>query len=627
MKSDTIATTEAAEGSSPDPHSFNYQKEQILKKANKAVYAALIANLAIFSIKLFFGIIGRSSALLSEAIHSLADAFNSFCLIIGLARCKRPPDALHPFGYGLEANVWTLMACLLMFLGACLSLYWGFERLLVHHDVTDLYEHFDYIIIALVLSLGFEFWAVNNASKAVLIEINIITRNPFKAFWISMKNMHKVKSPTTRFVWFEETAATLGVMVALVAVTMARFFFPEEIAYVPDGIASLIIGLILLSLAIYLFSNYLITLGAAAKPQVEKVIKDTTLAINGITEVCDLKTMDLGVSGLIVNMEVEVDPETQVRDVDDITQKIEDKLRCKLPIISHVNIEVQAYEFEENWSERFEALIEEGIEKDVINRREARILLNTYEFTDTTVDEVMVPRTEMDCLDINDSISELINLVVETGHTRIPVYDENIDNIVGLVHSKDVFPLFQNGNADREIKLRDLTRELPIVPENKPVSKLLHEFISNKFQMALVADEHGGIAGLVTVEDLLEEIFGEIWDEYDIEKVAIKRVDKSTVLLASRVDIEEINDRYNLDISDEEFQTIGGFIFGQLGRVPVVGDEVCVEDVVFTVEMMDGHKIELIRLYRQDGLFDALEEEERKVREEEEEENNHNGNG
>lgn len=622
MNSSTISSSsETSDSGSQDPHEST--QKSLLKKRTKAVYAALAANLGIFAIKLIFGIIGRSSAMLSESLHSFADAFNSLCLIIGLKRGNRPPDVQHPFGYGLEANVWTLFACLLMLLSACVSLYWGIDRLALHHDTSDLYEHFEWLVSALIISALFEIWAINNAAKAIIAEMNIDQSNLINNFLLSIKYVNKVKSPTTRFVWYEDTAAFTGVIIALIAVIVAVYFVPKHYAFIPDGIASLLIGIILFSLATYLFKNYLINLGAAAKPQVEQVIKDVTCSISGISEVHDLKTMDMGSSGLIVNMEIEVDPEIQVKDVDDITEKIEERLKNKIPSISHVNIEVQADETEDNWKEKFIALINEGLKEDIISHREANILENFVYFTDTTVNEVMIPRTEMHCLDIDSSIEELMDLVVKTGHTRIPIYEESIDNIIGLIHSKDIFTVFQNNHKNEPIKLATLMRELPRVPENKPISIMLNELISSKNQMALVADEHGGIAGLVTIEDLIEEIFGEIWDEYDVEIVDTKRVDKNTILISSRVNIEDINERYDLDIPSEEFNTIGGYVFGRLGRMPVINDQIALGDFTFTIDSMDGHKITYIKLYNPYGIIDSVEEEE--LLQIEKEKNNGNG--
>ncbi|MEW5821669.1 MAG: cation diffusion facilitator family transporter [Cyanobacteriota bacterium] len=613
MNSDTISS-EATDSGSQDPH--ERYKTSIHKKRTHAVYTALAANLGIFAIKLICGLLGRSSAMLSESVHSLADSVNSICLIIGLKSGNKPADDQHPFGYGLEANVWTLVACLLMIASACLSLFWGINRIAIHHEVEELFNHYNLILVSLIGSALFELWAINNAAKAVVAETKSDYGNPLTRFLFSIKYVNKVKSPTTRFVWYEDTAAFTGVIIALIAVTLAVYVVPPEYAYLPDGIASLIIGLILLSLAIYLFRNYLTTLGAAAKPQVEQVIKDITLSVNGISEVYDLKTMDMGASGLIVNMEIEVDPEIPVKDVDDLTEKIEERLKNKMPSISHVNIEVQADETEQNWYERFSNLIEEGIKENIINRREARILENFYTFTDTTVCEVMIPRTDINCLDKDQNITDLINLVIETGHTRIPIYEESIDNIIGLIHAKDLFKIYQNGN-NNSIKLLDLMRELPRVPENKPISIMLNEMISEKHQMALVADEHGGIAGLVTIEDILEEIFGEIWDEYDVEIIEAKRIDKNSVLISAKLNIEEVNERFDLDIYSDEFNTIGGYIFGQLGRVPIAKDEVKFNDWTFTVESVDGHKLEYIKIYNPEGIIDKIEQEEQEERDEE----------
>lgn len=617
MSQDTIPSSEEPDSSSQETYIKSAYQQEINLKANNAVYVALAANLGIFMIKLTFGLIGKSSAMLSEAVHSFADSFNSLCLIIGLNRGNRPADTQHPFGYGLEANVWTLLACILMIISGAISFYWGFDRVIVEKNASELLGHFELISTALVISIFFEAWAVTNATNAVLCELNVNLKNSIIAYIYAFKNINNVKSPTTRFVWYEDTAALSGAIIALIAISIARFLVSPEYAYIPDGIASIIIGIILLSLAMYLFKNYLTTLGAAAKPQVEQVIKETALSINGISQIYDLKTMDMGASGLIVNMEIEVDPETQVKDVDDITERVEERLKSRIPSISHVNIEVQADETEENWGEKFEELIDEGISKGVINHREAKMLLNFYTFTDTTVYEVMVPRTEINCLETNDTIDDLISLVIETGHTRIPIYEENIDNIIGVIHSKDLFKIIQDGYDKEQMTLSNITREIPIVPENKPISKMLNEFINNKVQMALVADEHGGIAGLVTIEDLLEEIFGEIWDEYDVEVIERKRIDANTMLIFSKMDIEEINERYDLDIPTEEFQTIGGYIFGKLGRVPVPNDEIKVGDITFTIDSMDGHKIEYIRFYKPDGIIDKIEEKEQKQLEKE----------
>lgn len=612
MNSDTI-TSEPSDSGTQDPHETF--KQDLHSKRTKAVYAALIANTGIFLIKLIFGIVGRSSAMLSESVHSFADSFNSLCLIIGLKRGSKPADTLHPFGYGLEANVWTLFACVLMSGSACVSIYWGVTRLTINTDALELYLHFNWIAGALICSALFEIWAINNASKAILAESNTSFSNPISCFLKSIPRVNKIKSPTTRFVWYEDTAALTGVLIALTCVVIARYAVPEHYANIPDGIASLLIGIILLLLAIYLFRNYLSNLGAAAKPQIEQIIKDITLNVNNIIEVNDLKTMDMGASGLIVNLEIEVEPDIQVKDLDDITEKIEARLKHRLPNISHVNIEVQADETQDNWRERFKALIEEGIKDNVINHQEAKILDNFYEFTDTTVEEIMIPRTEINSLEINSSIEDLIKMVIETGHTRIPMYEDSIDNIIGLIHSKDILKLFQNRiddneNGNTDINLRSLLRTLPIVPINKPISKMLNEFITNKIQMAIIADEHGGIDGLVTIEDLLEEIFGEIWDEYDVEIVEIKRIDPYSVLLSAKVNIDEINERYNLDIPSEEFNTIGGYIFGMLGRVPKINDKIQVDNCTFTIKTMDSYKMQYIKLYNPEGLIDKIEQEE-----------------
>lgn len=579
----------------------------------KAVWRALFANIGIAAIKFFCWMVSHSSAMLSESLHSAADGFNSVCLIIGLKRGSKPADKFHPFGYGLEANIWAIFACLFMLGGTFISLYKGGTKLFItHHSEIQLLNNYNLIAITLVGSILFELWAVASASRAVVSEAEIESGTPFKDFVNSIKNINQIKSPTTKFVWYEDTVALTGVIVALVALTISKFFMPEQLAYIPDAIASIIIGFMLLGLAFYLLRyNINFATGSAAKPDVEENIKHIAETTTGVSHVTDLKTMDMGSSGLIINMGIEVDPEIQVKEADDIADKLEFKLKERIKNVSHVTIEVQASDAEDDWKDKFKKLIEEGKNIDILTPKEANMLSKFFDFTNTVVYEIMIPRTDVKFIDTEATVDELIDVIISSGHTRIPVYEEHVDNIIGIVNAKDILKAIKNTEDKNSINIKDLVREITIVPENKSISSMLNEFNLNKSQIAAVVDEHGGVAGIVTVEDVLEEIVGEIWDEYDVQIPEIIKIDDNTISVYSKMDIYDLNERFGLDFSTEDFQTIGGYIFGLLGREPEIGDEVETNDIKMKVESMDGHKIVRAILYKEDGFIDksALEEE------------------
>lgn len=571
------------------------------------VWRALLANLAIIAIKLICWFFSRSAAMLAEAIHSGADAFNSLCLIVGLKRGRRPADKFHPFGYGLEANIWALFASAFMLIGASVAIYNGGDKFFNDHShVQEILDNYGLIVITLVLSIFFEMWAVVNASKAVANEAEVEFKGNLDAFFKSLKVISKIKSPTTKFVWYEESAALLGVIVALIALTISKFFLDISYAYIPDAIASIFIGLLLLSLAIYLLRyNVSFLTGSAAEPDIEEKIREIAGTIAGISEVIDLKTMDMGPSGLIINLEIEVDPEIQVKDADDIADRLELRLKERINNISHITIEVQANDADEDWRDKLDKVIEEGKQNEIINPNEAKMLSRFFDFTNTVVEEIMVPRTDMVVINTDASIDELIDIIISSGYTRIPVYEENIDNIIGIINAKEVLKVFKNCEDKNNVKIKDLSRDLLIIPENKSISGLLNEFILKKVQMAVIVDEHGGVAGIVTLEDILEEIVGEIWDEYDIHIPEVVQVDEKTLSVYSKMDVYDLNERFNIDLPTEDFQTIGGLIFGQLGREPEVGDVINVGDITMRVETMEGHKIVKAILYRPDGFIDG----------------------
>lgn len=247
--------------------------------------------------------------------------------------------------------------------------------------------------------------------------------------------------------------------------------------------------------------------------------------------------------------------------------------------------------------EELRMLVNVGQEEGFIDADEREMIDSIFEFDDTLVREVMVPRIDIIAVSIGESLEDISNLVIEVGHSRIPVYEHTIDNIVGVIYAKDLLkPLLKcelGGTSTRE-----LMRPAYYVPESKKVRDLFEELRKEKVHMAIVLDEYGGTAGLVTIEDLIEEIVGDIQDEYDHEEQNIVTLPDGTLLVDARTPIEEINDVLELDLSDEEYDTISGLVFHHLGRLPAEGQELDIGDLHITIDTLDGRRVEKLRLRR-----------------------------
>lgn len=239
-------------------------------------------------------------------------------------------------------------------------------------------------------------------------------------------------------------------------------------------------------------------------------------------------------------------------------------------------------------------LVSASLEEGVIEEEEEEMLHSVFELSDTAASEIMTPRRDMKMLSADRTVKDLIELALKHGHSRIPLFDENVDNIFGMVHIRDGIRAYADGKQNSPI--RELARKVLIVPENKGLADLLAEFKKTKTHMAVVVDEHGGTQGMVTLEDLLEELVGEIADEHDIEQEFVKPQEDGTVLIDARISLEDLNDRLEMDIQDEEFNTLGGHVFGALGHEPVVGHEVKTDDYTFRIEEADRHRIISLRL-------------------------------
>ena len=239
-------------------------------------------------------------------------------------------------------------------------------------------------------------------------------------------------------------------------------------------------------------------------------------------------------------------------------------------------------------------LVEQSQEGGVIERQDAALIEGVFEFSEKNAREVMTPRTAIDALDLDTPLEETMAFVIETQRSRYPVYDESIDNIVGLMLAKDLIPILRDLPA--RFTVADIMRRVHVVPGSREVEEVLADFKRLKEHMAVVLDEYGGTAGVVTMEDLLEEIVGEILDEYDTpeDAEAPLHTRAGETLVPGSTHIGELNEHFSLTVPDEDYTTIGGYVFGVLGRLPLVSDRVIAGGAIFTVREMDGRRIETL---------------------------------
>jgi len=225
----------------------------------------------------------------------------------------------------------------------------------------------------------------------------------------------------------------------------------------------------------------------------------------------------------------------------------------------------------------------------------------------------MVPRVDIIGLHASTSFDDAIALIVDGGHSRVPVYERSVDEVVGILYAKDLLPFLRSDVIERP-SIRGLLRTPVFVPESLSIDDLLHEFQRRKVHMAIVLDEYGGTAGLVTIEDLLEEIVGEIRDEYDVESEPIVDEGGGRWLFSGKVNIDEVRQRLNIDIEREGFETVGGYLLSHLGRVPAVGEKFEVDGL--TVEVLDAERrrINKVRISRKVSTIEDEEDSEEKIR-------------
>ncbi|HET7631857.1 MAG TPA: hemolysin family protein [Gemmatimonadaceae bacterium] len=241
-------------------------------------------------------------------------------------------------------------------------------------------------------------------------------------------------------------------------------------------------------------------------------------------------------------------------------------------------------------AEELRMLVEQSEEGGMLLPQDAKLMEGVFEFSEKNAREVMTPRTDIDALPVEAGLEQALALLEETRRSRYPVFDDTIDNVVGLVLAKDMLPILHHPPAT--FSLRDIMRPVHVVPGSREVEEVLADFKRLKEHMAIVLDEYGGTAGLVTMEDLLEEIVGEILDEYDEPLPAEALQAGDLAIVPGSMNIGEFNERFALSVPETDYTTIGGFVFGALGRLPAIGDHVSAHGATFTVKQLDGRRIE-----------------------------------
>jgi len=241
-------------------------------------------------------------------------------------------------------------------------------------------------------------------------------------------------------------------------------------------------------------------------------------------------------------------------------------------------------------------LMDEGQAKGLITDEESHMVYGVLDLKETPAHSIMIPRTEISSASLDSTLGELIDLVTRCGHTRIPIHKDNIDQIVGILHAKDLLKLL---GKDPESKIpTDILRKAFFVPENQRVSDLLKNMQERTTHLAIVTDEYGGTAGIITIEDILEEIVGEIMDEHDHEETLLTRLEDGSLAVHARLDVEKLGEALGMELPDGEFESVGGFIIHLLGKIPKTGEKVRFQDIEMTIQKGDQRRIEKVLVSR-----------------------------
>ena len=252
-----------------------------------------------------------------------------------------------------------------------------------------------------------------------------------------------------------------------------------------------------------------------------------------------------------------------------------------------------------------EMLVEEEIADEPLERHERAMIHAILHLDETPVREIMVPRVDVVSLDVTTPLETAVPRMLESGHSRLPVYEADLDNVVGILYSRDLLAATSRGKGSAPPTLRDLVRPCFFVPESKRVDEMLTEFQERRVHLAVVVDEYGSVAGIVTIEDMLGEIVGEIEDEFDVDEPNVEHRDTGDAVVDARMSVDKFNEEFGADINPEGFDTLGGFLFTRLGRIPIAGDQVAEGELRMQVITTVGRRIKKVSVWHQPEAVEA----------------------
>jgi len=250
-------------------------------------------------------------------------------------------------------------------------------------------------------------------------------------------------------------------------------------------------------------------------------------------------------------------------------------------------------------TDELKTLVDLSEDEGIIDQEERNLIQRVFEFGGHRVSQIMTPRTDIFALEVSEPLATALPKIRDNRFSRIPVYEGSTDQIIGILFAKDLLPYSQH--PEPEVKVRDLLHPVFFVPESKRIDDLLREFQRNKVHMAIVVDEYGGVSGLATMEDALEELVGEIVDEFDIEEILCRQIDPQTYVVSAKLSLGEFNDKLGVSIPREDADTVGGHVFHLFGMLPKRGESVSAHGLTFTIEHVKGTRILEIRVRREGG--------------------------
>lgn len=254
----------------------------------------------------------------------------------------------------------------------------------------------------------------------------------------------------------------------------------------------------------------------------------------------------------------------------------------------------------EELENEIQELLEEGEEQGLITREEERLISSIFDFRETIASEIMTPSAEIVCAAETSTVEELVRMINKQGYTRIPIYRENPDHILGILHAKDLLRICA-GDSSHPFTIQEYLNPPMLIQESKPITELLQDFQTKKNHMAMVVDEFGSVRGLITLEDVIEEIVGEIDDEHDQEERELRVVNDETIIVDAKIDIEEVEAHFGLHLPEGPYESVGGFVIHQLGKVPATGDQVEYAPLLFQVLGADKRRVKTLRITFQES--------------------------